>query len=53
MGYPKDLDEYSQEQLEHELERRRKAQEANKCDYCGRSPDQPACRFPERHQASR
>jgi hypothetical protein len=49
MGYLMDLDEYSDEQLKEELERRRKLAKKGLCTYCGRSVDAPTCRFPERH----
>jgi hypothetical protein len=51
VSYPKDLDEYTEAELKAELERRQKAREAGLCDYCGRQPSQPACRFPERYSS--
>jgi hypothetical protein len=51
VSYPKDLDEYTDEQLREELERREKATESGLCGYCGRLPTEPACKFPERHEA--
>ncbi|MGD9749416.1 MAG: hypothetical protein AB7W59_00310 [Acidimicrobiia bacterium] len=52
MGYPKDLDEYSEDQLKGELERRAGLRAKGLCDYCGRPPSEPACRFQGRHHAA-
>ena len=49
MSYLLGLDEYDEERLIAELEHRRKLREDGKCDYCGRSPETPTCKFPERH----
>ena len=49
MSYPKDLDEYSEKELVAELNRRFVARSRGVCDYCGRPPEAPACKFPERH----
>jgi hypothetical protein len=49
MSYPKDLDEYSEKELVAELNRRFVVRSRGVCDYCGRSPEAPACKFPERH----
>ena len=46
----KTLDEYTDAQLEAELERRRWRRNAGLCDYCERPPTDPPCRFPERHK---
>ena len=43
------LEEITDEALRYELERRENARAAGVCDYCGRRPDTPACRFPRRH----
>lgn len=50
MSYPRDLDEIPTAELEQELLRRRVSQGNNLCDYCGRPPNEPACRFPDRHE---
>ena len=51
MSYPKDLDEYTVDQLYDELRRRGKLQAEAKCDYCERKWfTDPSCKFPERHQ---
>lgn len=50
MSYPKDLDEYTQAELEAEIELRSKRRAAGLCDYCNRrAGTSPACKFPERH----
>lgn len=51
MSYSLDLDEYSEKRLREELRHRRKLRRAGKCDYCGRDPSTPPCKFPERHKA--
>ena len=50
MSYPRDLDEYTSTELHAELDRRDRARRADLCDYCGRSLDDSACRFPDRHR---
>jgi hypothetical protein len=50
MGYPRDLDEYEEEELRAELDRRAKLRADGKCDYCGRSIHVPTCKFQERHR---
>lgn len=50
MTYPKDLDEYDDEALQGELNRRREALARGICPYCGRRGDiLPACRQPALH----
>lgn len=50
MSYPKDLDEYTQEELKAELTRRQLQQSQGNCDYCGRKCGAfPPCKFHERH----
>lgn len=51
MGYPINLDEIPTISLQHELARRMKLREAEKCDYCERPCSDPVCRFPNRHYA--
>lgn len=50
MSYPKDLDEYTTDELRAELSRRANVLAEGNCDYCGRAGDSSPCRFPERHQ---
>lgn len=52
MSYPKDLDEYSVEDLENEIKRRRILREQGICDYCGQTGDKPHCRMFDRHQTA-
>jgi hypothetical protein len=49
MSYPQDLDEIPTSKLRGELRDRRQARRTGKCDYCGRDPSMPSCKFPERH----
>ena len=49
MGYPKSLEEYTDEQIVNELERRAAAIRAGQCTYCDRPQDAEVCRFAERH----
>lgn len=50
MGYPMDLDEYDEVQLNAELDCRKQRRADGKCDYCNRPfKTQPSCKFPERH----
>lgn len=49
MGFMLDLDECTDRDLRDELRRRRALRVEGKCDYCGRSPNTSACKFPERH----
>lgn len=50
MSYPKDLDDYSDEALQGELDRRERCRQKGKCDYCGKSRTSEACRLPLRHE---
>ena len=53
MSFPKDLDEYAETELQDELVNRAKARTKGVCDYCGRRPSEPVCKFPERHKDKR
>lgn len=53
MSYQKDLDEYTEEQLNNELKRRQDLRNEGKCDYCGQLGNTPNCKFPERHKYAR
>lgn len=50
MSYRFDLDEYDEQTLVHELGLRRARRSLGLCDYCGREPTKPSCKFPERHR---
>lgn len=49
MSYPKDIDEYTDFELQIEMETRKNRRAAGLCDYCNRPPETPACKFPARH----
>lgn len=49
MSYFKDLDEYTDEELLRELERRMRDRGKRVCDYCHREAGTPSCKFPLRH----
>lgn len=49
MGYPRDLQDYEDHELVRELERRVSVRRQKLCDYCGRSPEETPCRYPNRH----
>lgn len=49
MGYIKDLDEYTDEELQKELTRRQTVRDEGICDYCGRDGRMETCRYQERH----
>lgn len=50
MSYPRDLDEYSEEELYRELTARRITRDAGMCDYCNRPFDSPSCKEYDRHK---
>lgn len=50
MSYPRDLDEYTEDELRKELTRRIEARSKGNCDYCGRPGDSTPCRFDARHE---
>lgn len=49
MSYPRDLADYRDGELRIELERRSVSRADGLCDYCRRSPNEPPCRYPDRH----
>lgn len=49
MSYPKDLNEYTDIELLEELGGRAESRAGGRCDYCGRLPIEPECKFPGRH----
>ena len=50
MSYPMDLDDYREADLLKELARRKEFRAQGLCDYCGRRPIAPSCKFPDRHR---
>ncbi len=54
MGFPKDLDEYTDQELARELEHRAERRYYGRCDYCNRLKDEGEswCKFPRRHMAA-
>ncbi len=52
MGYPLSLDERDEQKLIDELVLRRTRRSNGLCDYCGREPDTPPCKFPGRHHGA-
>lgn len=53
MSYPRELEEYDDEELKAEIERRGEAAKKKLCSYCNRKITASACRFPERHKGKR
>ncbi len=53
MSYPRDLDEFTTEELQEQLVLRATRLKDGKCDYCGQPGDMPFCRFQDRHLAAR
>lgn len=52
MSYPKDLDEYTEQEMREELARRMTNRDLGLCDYCGRPGKTPPCRMRDRHMKS-
>lgn len=52
MSYPRDIDEYTTEELVGEIMLRQKRRYRERCDYCDRLPDTDPCKFPARHNLS-
>jgi hypothetical protein len=52
MSYPRDIDEFTDEELLNELKLRDHRRRKGLCDYCTRPRTTPPCRFPERHFAT-
>ena len=51
MSYPRDLDEYTEKELNDELILRDARQKVGLCDYCNRQINsEPVCKFPKRHR---
>jgi hypothetical protein len=53
MSYPRDLDEYTDAELEAERVRRVKQRDHGLCPYCGGPLDGKPCRYPEIHRVLR
>lgn len=52
MSFPRDLDEIGEDELQQELLRRFNARQQGVCDYCGRGPKTPSCKYSGRHSYS-
>lgn len=51
MSYPRDLDDYTDQELFRELARRAKRRKEGLCDYCtNKLNSKPVCMHPARHQ---
>ena len=50
MSYPRDLDDYSDEELMQELNERQHRRHGRVCTYCGGGYDTPLCKHPDRHK---
>ena len=50
MSFPQSLDEIPTDKLIVELARRKSEVAAGLCSYCGRTPGERPCKFPERHR---
>lgn len=53
VSYPLDLDEMGEDRIKIELAQRERRRAAGRCDYCGRLPSSPSCKFPRRHNDAR
>lgn len=53
MSHLRDLDEYSDRELENELQQRREREAQGVCSYCGRPGYTPTCKFENRHLSKR
>ena len=49
VSYPRDLDEFTEEELREKLARREECRARGVCDYCEKNGNAPKCRFPRRH----
>jgi hypothetical protein len=47
------INEFGEQLLELELAQRARSRVDGKCDYCGREPTAPACKYPRRHHDHR
>lgn len=48
-----ELEEMGEERIKMELAQRERSRAAGRCDFCGRAPSSPACKFPRRHKDPR
>ena len=53
MSYPRDLEDYSDVELAEEIMRRARNRAIDRCDYCGKTDESPACKYPQRHTTRR
>ncbi len=53
MSYPRNIDEYPDEDLESELRRRKEARQTGLCDYCNRYANLAPCNMADRHELAR
>jgi hypothetical protein len=53
MSYPRDLDDYTEAELQGELKSREEVRALGVCDYCRRHPFTKPCKFSERHRDPR
>ncbi len=51
MTHPLGLDEYTESDISLELRDRAAKRASGLCDYCGRTPQDPVCKYPGRHLA--
>lgn len=52
MSYHIDLDEYDEQQLRNELDRRKALRDKGLCDYCQRNGGTKPCKFRHRHSVA-
>lgn len=53
MSYPKELDEYTDEELEKEIQRRAKLNNEGKCTYCNKLGSSPFCKQYSQHKKAK
>lgn len=53
MSYPRDIDSYTEAELQGELDARTTTRARGRCDYCNRHPFTRPCMHPERHRDPR
>ena len=50
MSYPRDLDEYTDDELTNEIRRRAEHRRLGQCHYCGRPVTAEPCKFKNLHR---
>ena len=50
MSFPKDLDEYTDDEIVAEFKRRLQCIRSSLCSYCNRPVGETPCKFPDRHE---